>query len=297
MKAFTFTTLLSCLLGVFPITSCKRNDSRATASPVLRFSAIPDQNNTELQEKFGALAKYLSSKLGVAVEYRPASDYKASVEMFKNGEITLAWFGALTSIQAKHAVPGSKSIAQGDTDPKFISYFIAHKDTGLQLASEFPQTIGNLTFTFGSESSTSGRLMPEYYIRKNTGKSPAEFFRTAPAFSGSHDQTIELVESGRIQTGAVNFEVYEERVREHKTDPAVCRVIWKTPPFADYSFTAHPKLETLFGAGFTDRLQSALIAIEDEKLLAVFPRHRLIPVTPGEYDAVEEVAQQLGFVR
>jgi phosphonate transport system substrate-binding protein len=271
--------------------------SKPAGEQVLRFSAIPDQNSTELREKFDAMASHLSNKLGVKVQYVPATDYKASVEMFKNGDIQLAWFGGLTGVQARQAVPGARAIAQGDTDPRFISYFVANSSAPIQPSDSFPADLGKLSFTFGPASSTSGRLMPEYFIRQNTGKSPAEFFGKEPSFTEGHDKTLELVEAGKVQAGVVNFEVYDKRVADKKTDPAKVKIVWKTPQYADYNFTAHPDLDKQFGAGFVDKLQTALIAMDDPKLLGAFPRAKLIPAKNEDYAQTEQVAKELGFVR
>ncbi len=268
-----------------------------SSSEVLKFSAIPDQNRTELKEKFDALAKHLGKELGIEVEYVASTDYKASVDAFKNADIQLAWFGGLTGVQARSAVQGSRAIVQGRSDPNFFSYFIAHADTGLAKASAFPADLGNLSFAFGSASSTSGRLMPEFFIRENTGKSPDALFRTRPVFSGSHDKTVELVESGQVQAGVVNFKVYEKRVAQGKTDANKCKVIWVTPKYADYNFTAHPILEKRFGAGFIDKLQATLIAIRDPMLLSAFPREALIEAKNEDFAEIENVARELGFLR
>jgi phosphonate transport system substrate-binding protein len=265
--------------------------------PTLRYAAIPDQNTTELAQRFAPLTAYLAAQLGVPVEYVPARDYQACVEMFRNGDIELAWFGGLTGVQARAVVPGARAIAQGREDPRYYSYFIANAETGLEESDAFPAAIGGLTFTFGSESSTSGRLMPEYFIRQNTGKGPAEFFTQPFGFSGSHDKTCELVAAGRFQCGVVNYKVYERRVKEGTTDPAVVRVIWRTPEYADYNFTAHPRLEAVYGAGFTDRLQSVLTGISDPALLAALPRDALVPARDDEYVGIEAVARELGMVR
>ncbi|MDA2934701.1 putative selenate ABC transporter substrate-binding protein [Acidobacteria bacterium AH-259-D05] len=264
---------------------------------ILRFTAIPDQTSTELQEKFQPLVEYLSQELGVPVQYVAARDYQGSVEMFKNADVLLAWFGGLTGVQARQAVPGARAIAQGEADSKYYSYLIAHKDTGLERSEKFPTAIAALRFTFGSVSSTSGRLMPEYFIRQNTGQSPQEFFQHPVGFSGSHDKTAELVESGQYQVGVINYKVYDRRVEAGQTDPQVCRIIWKTPLYADYNWTAHPQLDTKFGGGFTDRLQQALIEIEDPLLLAALPRNRLIPARNEEFEGIRKVAQELDMVR
>ena len=265
--------------------------------PTLRYTAIPDQNTTELIEKFAPLTDHLSATLGVPVQYVPSRDYQASVEMFKSGDVHLAWFGGLTGVQARDAVPGARAIAQGAADPNYYSYFIANAATGLERGDQFPAAIAGYSFTFGSESSTSGRLMPEYFIRVNTGQGPEEFFAQPFGFSGSHDKTVELVESGRYQTGAVNYKVYDKRVAAGTTDPEQVKIIWKTPYYADYNFTAHPAIDDVFGDGFMTRLQEALVGIEDPALLSALPRERLIPARNEEFAGIAEVARELGMLR
>jgi len=289
--SFALILTLCCLI---PLAGCSGDQ---TSRPILKFTAIPDQNTTELAQKFAPMAAYLEQILGVKVAYVPARDYQASVEMFRNGDVHLAWFGGLTGVQARGAVPGARAIAQGAADPHYYSYFIAHASTGLERSGRFPADIADLTFTFGSESSTSGRLMPEYFIRLFGGQSPSEFFTEPFGFSGSHDKTVELVESGRYQTGVVNYKVYDTRVASGDTDPEVVRVIWKTPFYADYNFTAHPDLETLFGSGFTERLQNALVGMEDLALLSALPRERLIPAANKDFAGIEAVARELGMMR
>ncbi len=283
------------LLSLTLIPACSPEE-KAPPSELL-YTAIPDQNSTELVEKFAPLTSHLSETLGVTVRYVPARDYQASVEMFRNGDVHLAWFGGLTGVQARAAVAGSRAIAQGAADPEYYSYFIAHASTGLTRTGDFPAAIADLPFTFGSESSTSGRLMPEFFIRENTGKGPAEFFSQPVGYSGSHDKTVELVETGRFRAGVVNYKVYERRVAEGDTDPEAVRVVWKTPYYADYNWTAHPMLDERFGEGFVDRLQAALVGIEDEALLSALPRKRLIPARNEEFEGIRAVAVELGMLR
>ncbi len=293
MRGWTATALALAVLAT--VAGC--GGSGTADQRVLHFTAIPDQNSTELIEKFRPLAAYLEQELGVPVEYLPVRDYQAAVEMFKNGDALLGWFGGLTGVQARQAVPGARAIAQGEADPRYYSYFIAHRDTGLTRSDAFPEAIARLRFTFGSESSTSGRLMPEFYIRQSTGKTPEEFFEQPFGFSGSHDKTAELVESGQYQAGVLNYKVYDRRVAEGKTDPDVARLIWKTPPYADYNWTAHPELDELFGAGFTERLRQALLTIDDPQLLAALPRERLIEASNEEFEGIRQVALELGMLR
>lgn len=285
MRAGLLLTLVAMLTGC------------GEAEKVFRFTAIPDQNTTMLKQKFDPVAAYLADELGVKVEYVPANDYPASVEMFKNGEIQMAWFGGLTGVQARHAVKGARAIVQGDTDPTFLSYFIAHRDSGLEPSDGFPTGIAEKRFTFGSASSTSGRLMPEFFLIEATGKTAQQFFATAPGFSGSHDKTAELVESGAYEAGVLNYQVYDRRVREGKTDPDLCRIIWKTPTYADYNITVHPAVEKMFGERFVEKVQAALVEMKNEKLLAAFGRKRLIPARNEDFDGIVEVARKLELLR
>lgn len=272
-------------------------DEASEAAATFLFTAIPDQNSTELAEKFKPFAEHLAAELGVAVEYVPARDYQATVEMFKNGDVHLAWFGGLTGVQARDAVEGARAIAQGAADPQYYSYFIANASTGLEKADELPPDLGSYSFTFGSESSTSGRLMPEFFIREKTGMKPSELFESPVGFSGSHDKTVELVESGQYQVGAVNYKVYNKRVESGKTDPEAARIIWQTPFYADYNWTVRPDVDELLGEGFTGRLQQALTAIDDPQLLAALPRQSLIAAENEEFEGIRAVAQELGMLR
>jgi len=290
--------ILACCLAVFAA-GCGGGggNDHAANTPVLRFSAIPDDNTTELTRKFGPVADYLAARLGVPVEYIPSSDYGASVEMFKNGDIQLAWFGGLTGVQARQAVPGAHAIVQGAEDPKFYSYFIANASTGLQRSDDFPLAIASHTFTFGSTKSTSGRLMPEHFIREHSGKAPRDFFTHEFGFSGSHDKTIEQVASGAYDVGAVSYTTYDAWVKEGKVDPMKVPIIWQTPEYADYNFTAHPALETMYGAGFTTKLQQELVGMKDPALLSAFRRSALIPANDAEFDAILSVARALDMAR
>ncbi len=291
----TSTLLLSLLAA---LVSCSESSESIAKTQILKFTAIPNQSTTLLAQRFAPLAQHLSKVLGVKIEYVPAVDYPASVELFKHGDVHLSWFGGLTGVRARLAVPGARVIAQGKVDPHFKSYFIANRDSGLEPGESFPMALAGRKFTFGSDSSTSGRLMPEYFIRKLTGKSPEEFFGVPMSFSGSHDKTAALVESGAFDAGALDYKVYERLVAEGKLDKDKCRILWVTPEFPDYHWLAHPRLETMFGAGFIDRLQQALVAITDPELLAAMDRPEgLILAGDHDFAVCEETARASGLVR
>ncbi|MCZ4262477.1 putative selenate ABC transporter substrate-binding protein [Limimaricola sp. G21655-S1] len=265
--------------------------------PTLYFSAIPDNDETKLQERFGKVADYLEATLGVPVEYVPVKDYAASVTAFRNDQIQLAWFGGLSGVQARRLVPGSHAIAQGAEDQSFVTYFIANTGTPLTEPEDgsFPEGLEGLSFTFGSQGSTSGRLMPEFHLRRITGEDPRDFFSDV-GFSGDHGQTLRLVASGAYDVGALNYTVYEQAVAEGAPEVETTKVIWRTPPYPDYNWTIRGDVDERWDDGFAERVQEAIIAIDDPALLESFPRTGFIAAEDALYDAIEDTAQQLDLI-
>lgn len=270
--------------------------SALTASAqTLYFSAIPDEDSTALVARFSKVAAYLEEVLAVDVEFIPVKSYAASVTAFRNNQIQLAWFGALTSVQARRLSPGARAIAQGKEDPQFITYFIANTATGLQPSENFPEQARGMSFTFGAKTSTSGRLMPDYHIRKQTGEAPDQFFSRI-GYSGDHSQTLRLVASGAWQVGALNYAVYDKTQAQVPQDVETIKVIWHTPPYPDYNWTIRGDVDATFGIGFTDKVQQALIAMDDPVLLDSFPREAFIAAKNEDFDIIEDVAVQLGLI-
>ena len=265
------------------------------AAPTFVFTAIPDQDETRLAERFGRVAAYLQEKLGVPVKYVPVKSYPAAVTAFTNNEVQLAWFGGFTGVQARAAVPGSQAIAQGEEDKQFKSYLIANAATGIKKAPDFPKEIAGKTFSFGSRASTSGRVMPEYFIRQAFGKAPDDVFAKV-GFSGDHTRTIQLVQSGAYQVGAVDYSVWELEKKAGRIDGSKVGVIWESPPFPDYQWTARGDLDKTFGAGFNDKLTAELIASSDPKILEPFGRSKFVAADNAEYKPVEDVARQSGLL-
>ena len=200
------------------------------------FTAIPDQDSTQLAQRFGKVAAYLETHLSVKVVYVPVKSYAAAITAFMNDQVQLAWFGGLSGVQARMRVPGSEAIAQGYEDQFFKTYFIAHESAGLKKNEKLSKNIGGKTLTFGSKGSTSGRLMPEFYIRETFKKSPNEIFRRV-GFSGDHSRTIALVNAGAYQVGVVNYKVWQTELAEGKVDPSKVKVIWETPAYPDYQWS------------------------------------------------------------
>jgi len=268
--------------------SCVSLRATGAEKPVFYFTALPNQDEAELNKKFGRLAKYLEEKLGVTVVYVPLHTYEAAVDAFIQNKIQMAWFGAYTGLQARHAVPNSEAIAQGAEDVSFKSYFIANASTGLKKSESFPKGIAGKSFVFGAPLSTSGRLIPEYLIRQNFKKAPDKVFSNV-SFSGDHESTLDLVQWGLGNVGVLNYTVYEAAKKAGKVDETKVSVIWETPPFPDNSFVIRGDAEEKFGAGFKAKVRQVLLDLDDKEILKSFSRSKFIPATNEQYEFIEEV--------
>jgi phosphonate transport system substrate-binding protein len=277
--------------------------AQQTNKPVLRISAIPDQQPEKLNRLYGLVANELSKQLGVPVKYVPVTNYAAAVSAFRTGNLDLVWFGGLTGVQARLQKPGAKVLAQRDIDASFHTVFIANTSSGLRPVNSV-QGLSQLKgkrFTFGSESSTSGRLMPQYFLGQ-AGVKPNQFSGGAPGFSGSHDATIALVQSGAYDAGAVNEQVWKANLRSGKADRSKVAVIWKTPGYPDYHWIAQPNLDQRFGKGFTNRIQTAILSWrpsnpEQKQILSLFGAQQFTTAKASDYKRIEQVGRQIGKIR
>ncbi|WP_372872495.1 putative selenate ABC transporter substrate-binding protein [Shewanella sp.] len=276
--------LLVLLAGVAPV----------AYATTFTFTAIPDEDETKLRSRFEKVADYLETQLGVEVKYVPVKSYSAAVTAFRNNQVQLAWFGGLSGVQARRLVPGSDAIAQGYEDQFFKSYIIAHHSTGLTQSTNFP-AIGGYTFTFGSKDSTSGRLMPQFYIERNLGKRPEDLFKRV-GFSGDHSRTVTQVEAGVYQVGAVNYKVWDSMVEAGKVDTSKVQVLWESPAYPDYQWTIRGDVNKTYGDGFKDKVTKVLLEMKDPELLSSFPRQSFVPADNEDYQPVEDVAKAIGLI-
>ena len=275
---------------------------RFAANQTLRLSAIPDQDPAKLNRLYGGLATYLSRSLGVPVKYVPVTDYTAAVSSFRIGDLDAVWFGGLTGVQARIQTPGSHLLAQRDIDAKFQSVFIASADSGIAPIADVAGLVvlKGHSLTFGSESSTSGRLMPQYFL--NTAGVALSDLRGSAGFSGSHDATIKLVEAGTFEAGALNRQVWLAAVANGTVDQSKVKVIFESPTYSDYHWLARPDLDKRFGKGFNRALREAIIALDSKKpaqraVLELFGAKKFVPTQGSNYDKIEAIGRQLGLIR
>lgn len=259
------------------------------------FTAIPDQDESRLQQRFGKVASYLEKQLGVEVRYIPVKSYAAAITAFRNNQVQLAWFGGLSGVRARKLVPGSKAIAQGYEDQFFKTYFIAHKSVDVEPGATLSASIKGKTFTFGAKGSTSGRLMPEFYLRERFHAEPQAIFSRV-GFSGDHSRTVAQVQSGAYQVGAVNYSVWEDLLKQGKIDESKIKVIWTTPTYPDYQWSIRGDVDQHYGSGFEKRVRETLLGMKDQSLLDSFPRSSFVSASNADYAPIEATAKAIGLL-
>jgi phosphonate transport system substrate-binding protein len=302
-----FTRVVALVLPLGVLTACSgaaESDSSGAAGPdrpVLSISAIPDQDPSELAAREERLAAYLRSALDVEVEYVPVTDYAASVSLFRAGDLDLVFYGGLTGVQARLQTPDATLLAQRDIDAGFRSVFIANAGAGIAPVDDVAglSSFEGRRFTFGSESSTSGRLMPEYFLDE-AGVDTRTELDGEPGFSGSHDKTIDLVEAGSYEGGALNVQVWEARKEAGTVDLDKVVEVFTTPTYHDYHWISGPQVDERFGDGFTEELREALLDLdgssdEEQQVLEGYGAAGIVPTEASNYDQIEEIGRTLGL--
>jgi len=264
----------------------------AQAQQVLRVTTIPEEAATEQTRKFGPIADYLGKRLGMKVEFTPVSDYPAAVEALVNKKVDLAWLGGFTYVQANIRSGGKiVPIAQREEDTKFQSVFIAKTDSGIRTLKD----LAGRQISFGSQSSTSGHLMPRHFLLE-AGLNPEKDFRRI-AYSGAHDATIASVVSGKVDAAALDITVWKKFVAENKVDTKAVNVFHTTPGFYNYNWSVHADMP----ADLRNRIQRALLELdpatpEGKEILQLNRATRYITTSPENYKGIEAAGRSAGLI-
>ncbi|HEU4344626.1 MAG TPA: putative selenate ABC transporter substrate-binding protein [Candidatus Binatia bacterium] len=258
----------------------------------LRVSAIPDENPQEMLRIYSPFAEYLTKEIGVPVKFTPVVDYAATVEGLAANRLDMVWYGGLTSVQAAKQAKGARRIIMRKEDAEFKSHFITTKETGIKALKD----LKGKTFSFGSVSSTSGHLMPRYFLLKN-GINPEKDFSKF-SFSGAHDATAAWVESARVDAGALNFLVWDKLVETKKVDTNKVAIFWTTPPYVDYVWTVRGGIDK----ATVERISKAFLKLnynnpEHKKLLDLHRTKGYIPAKDEDWKSIEEAAIAAGLIK
>jgi phosphonate transport system substrate-binding protein len=262
------------------------------AQQAFRVTTIPEEAATEQVRKFTPIANYLQKKLGMKVEFTPVSDYPAAVEALVNKKVDLVWFGGFTHVQARIRSGGKViPIAQREEDTRFQSVFIAKADSGIKQLAD----LKGKQVSFGSQSSTSGHLMPRHFLLQAKIDPEKDFKRVA--YSGAHDATIASVVSGKVDAAALDITVWRKFVSENKVDTKAVDVFYTTPPFYNYNWSVHADMP----AELREKIKKALLdldtnTVEGKEILSLNRATRYIATSPENYKGIEAAGKSAGLI-
>lgn len=304
LVTFSLLALASCSPEAAPQTPPA---PQAPQSPKeLRFSVIPDFNKATLADHCKLIETVLSRKLGVPVRYEASADYTTAVNGLVSNKLDFVWLGGKTTVDAIDAGKGQvKVLATRDIDLHFKTYFIANQkaiDAGkvkpMQSLKELAAGSKNLTFTFGDKNSTSGHLMPRFFLTE-AGIDPNTSFQGEAGYqaSGGHASTLKAVASGAADLGALNFTYYDGAKAEEK---AAAPIVYTTPEYVDYAWVGHDRI----GAELQQKIAAAFTGLDakvaDEKaILDAWKCKKFEPAQNGQWDSIRKVRDSLpkGFLQ
>ena len=261
------------------------------AADVLRVSAIPDEAPTELLRKFKPLGAYLEQQTGMKVEFVPVADYPAVVEALATDRLDMAWLGGFTFVQVNQKTGNAIPLVQREQDAQFTSKFITSDPNVKSLAD-----LKGKSFAFGSISSTSGSLMPRYFMLQDNIKPETYFSRVA--YSGAHDATAAWVQAGKVDAGVLNASVWQKLVDSGKVDTNKVKVFATTPTYFDYNWTVRGTLDPALAA----KIKKAFLDLdpanpEQKKILDLQAASRFIDTKPENYKGIEEAARAADLLK
>jgi len=292
MKTIWLTLLISlCTIGLGIYFITQPTTSKEATPSTLRVGVLPDQNPETLHDRYDALLEQLSAKTGLDTKLVIPSDYDALIEMFRDGELELAYFGGLTFVKA-HIFYDAEPLVMRDEDTRFTSWIIVKGTNTSHVLSDFK----GKKFSFGSKLSTSGHLMPRYFLQQEK-QIIAERYFSEVHYSGTHDKAAYQVRDGTVDLGAVNSEIVRDMVQDGRLKENDLRVLWETPPYPNYVWTVPANLDQTIKT----QLRNAFLGFNmndavDGKVLADLNSEGFLPAGTKDFLILEEVALSLGLL-
>ena len=275
------------MLVLVAIAACDDRSSPNVELTTLRVGVLPDQGADALRERYAPLLTYLSNEIGRPCDLVIPESYEALAGMFDRGQIDLAYFGGLTFVRAERAGRAIPLVMR-DVDTKFTTFFLVRADDPTTRLSDF----AGKTVTFGSRLSTSGHLMPRFFLAERDIE-PESFFGDV-LYSGAHDKTATDVRDGVADLGAANAHIVRAMYADGRLTRNDVRVVWETPPYPDYVWTVRRGIPTETRRKIRDAFLS--LSPSEPGHAQILNRLRagaFLPVTPADFGPLIGIAEDL----
>ena len=267
--------------------ACTSNKEGSDALSSLRISILPDESREKLIERYTPLFEYLARETGIPYELIIPETYDELLELFHTKKIDLAYFGGFTFVKA-NIIDNAVPLVMRDVDTRFTSYFLVKGDHPAENISDFK----GKKFSFGSHLSTSGHLMPRYFL-KEMDIIPEVFFSDT-RYSGKHDLTAYWVRDGLVDLGSANHAVINKMYRDGRLSEKEVRILWETPPYPDYVWALRP----LNNKSFQIKLRNAFLNLsktnrEHAKILEGVDAGGFLPAGVNDFIKLKEIINEL----
>ena len=278
-------SILAALLVL--LTGCTSTKNRAVA---LRISMIPTMNPGKIIRESTPFIDYLEKETGAKVELTVPTNYAAVVEAMASDRVDIAYLGGFTYIQAS-ARAGAKPLVQRQKDQTFHSLFITQPDSAIL-------SLGDLkghSFAFGDVNSTSGHLMPAYFMRQR-GVDQAVIDKAI--YTGGHDATGLAVANKKVDAGAMDEQVFARMIKEGQLSESQVRVFYTSPSFFDYVWAARQGLDR----GMTERFANAMLKLnqgtpEQQPILRFLNASKYVRAVDASYNPLRQAARDTGLLK
>jgi phosphonate transport system substrate-binding protein len=279
-----------CLLLLFAVFAGLNVVGFSQTPQKLRISMIPATDPGKMLRDAQPLVDYLEKKTGTKITMTIPTNYAAVVEAMASDQVDIAHFGGFTFVQIS-AKAGARPLVQREQDQKFHSLFITQAGSGINTLKD----LAGHTFAFGDVNSTSGHLMPEYYMRD--AKVDARVIDKA-LYTGGHDATALAVANKKVDAGAMDENVYKTMMTSGKITDRQVKVFYTTPPFFDYVWAARKGLDPKIADSFAKALLDLDARNPQDKVILDFlSAAKYIRANDADYAKLRQAAKDARLLR
>lgn len=196
----------------------------------INFGIISTESTQNLRQQWEPFLEDMSEALGLPVNGFYASDYAGVIEAMRFGQVTVAWFGNASAIQAVDLANGEVFARQVKQDGSegYYSHILVHVNSPLQSLEDLLAACGEgLDFGIGDPNSTSGYLVPSYYVFARNNIDPQQCF--ANVRNANHETNLMAVANEQVDAATNNSEQVARSEANAPEAAANVRPIWTSP--------------------------------------------------------------------
>lgn len=199
------------------------------ADDTLNFGIISTESSQNQAPLWKPFLADMSEALGVEVKPFFATDYAAVIQAMRFDKIDLAWYGNKSAMEAVDRADGEifAQTVPENGQPGYWSLMIVHQDSPYDSVDEILANASELTFGNGDPNSTSGYLVPGYYIFAKNGVDPTQAFKRT--LNSNHETNALSVANKQVDVATFNTESMERLEMAHPEKAKQLKIIWKSP--------------------------------------------------------------------